>query len=104
MIGQLGETEIASVGWPTITFLLHLFMFGVSSGSAIFTAQYWGSSDLKNVHRILGLGLTLAAAISGVFMVVSLAIPGVLLRIFSDDRSSLNWARIICGSSHSVSL
>lgn len=86
MIGQLGETEIASVGLANqITFLLHLFMFGVSSGSAIFTAQYWGSGDLKNVHRILGLGLTLAAAISGFFMVVSLAIPGVLLRIFSDD-------------------
>ncbi len=86
MIGQLGETEIASVGLANqITFLLHLFMFGVSSGSAIFTAQYWGSGDLKNVHRILGLGLTLATAISGIFMLTALAIPGPLLRIFSDD-------------------
>lgn len=86
MIGQLGEIEIASVGLANqITFLLNLFMFGVSSGSAIFTAQYWGSGDLKNVHRVLGLGLSLAVAISSIFMIVSLAIPGTLLRIFSDD-------------------
>ena len=90
MIGQLGETEIASVGLANqITFLLHLFLFGISSGSAIFTAQYWGNKDLANVKKILGLGLVSAASLAAVFTLLAFFIPVQLLRIFTNDPAVL---------------
>lgn len=61
MIGQLGETSIAALGLSNqIFFLLALFLFGISSGSAIFTAQYWGKGDMVNLRKVMGIGLTLA--------------------------------------------
>lgn len=41
MVGQLGETSIAAVGLANqVFFILILFLFGTTSGMAIFTAQY----------------------------------------------------------------
>ena len=86
MIGQLGETQIAAVGLANqVTFLLHLFLFGISSGSAIFTAQYWGSKDIINIKRILGLGLLFGIAIAGFFAAVGLFMPQFVLGLFSED-------------------
>ncbi|NLM77413.1 MAG: MATE family efflux transporter [Ruminococcaceae bacterium] len=88
MIGQLGETEIASVGLANqVTFLLHLFLFGISSGSAIFTAQYWGTRDLANIKRVLGLGLLSACAIATIFLAAGLLLPKQLLSLFSTDET-----------------
>ena len=90
MIGQLGETEIASVGLANqVTFLLHLFLFGISSGSAIFTAQYWGTRDLANIKRVLGLGLLSACAIATIFLAAGLLLPKQLLSLFSTDETGV---------------
>jgi Na+-driven multidrug efflux pump len=52
MIGRLGETEIAAVGLANqIFFLFHLFLFGINSGAAIFTAQFWGQKTLLTFER-----------------------------------------------------
>lgn len=86
MIGQLGEAEIAAVGLANqVTFLLHLFLFGISSGSAIFTAQYWGIRDVRNVRRILGISLFTGLSISLIFAMSAFTMPVHILRIFTKD-------------------
>src|SRR5678815_1576886 len=58
MVGQLGETSVAALGLANqIFFLLILFLFGVTSGMAIFTAQYWGKGDVENIRKVLGICL-----------------------------------------------
>ncbi len=48
LIGQLGETSVASVALANqFTFLLQLFLFGIASGMGIFTAQFWGKGDCQ---------------------------------------------------------
>jgi Na+-driven multidrug efflux pump len=55
MIGQMGDTPVAAVGLANqIFFLLNLLLFGITSGSAIFTAQLWGRRDTPNIRRVLG--------------------------------------------------
>ncbi len=87
MIGQLGEAQIAAVGLANqITFLLHLFVFGISSGSAIFTAQFWGDKDLADIKRVLGLALLCGQIIAGAFLLASLAAPAFLIQFFTPDQ------------------
>ena len=63
MIGQLGDAPVAAVGLADqIFFLMILMMFGVSSGAAIFSAQYWGKQDIQGIHKVLSLTLATAAA------------------------------------------
>lgn len=87
MVGQLGAGELAAVGLANqVYFLLLLFLLGVSGGASIFTAQFWGKRDLKNIHRILGLSLIISGAAALFFFIVSIFNSRTILEFFSDDR------------------
>lgn len=91
VIGGLGETAIASVGLANqYFFLLNLLLFGVVSGSSIFTAQYWGKKDMPNIKRILGLSLVTAIIFSSIFMFIGLLFPQSIIGIFSKDINVIN--------------
>ena len=86
MVGQLGETAIAAVGLAgQVFFLMSLFLFGVGSGATIFSAQFWGRGDVRNVRRMLGLGLLLGVAGSTLFSLVAVCVPGFVLSFYSKD-------------------
>ena len=56
MVGQLGESSIAALGLANqLFFLLILFLFGVTSGMAIFTAQFWGKGDVESIRHVMGI-------------------------------------------------
>jgi putative MATE family efflux protein len=86
MVGQLGETSVAALGLANqIFFLLILFLFGVSSGTAIFTAQYWGKRDLENIRKILGICLAIAVSVAALFTLAATLIPEKLMRFYTED-------------------
>jgi putative MATE family efflux protein len=86
IIGQLGDTAVASVGLANqVYFLMSIFLFGVGSGALIFAAQFWGRGDLANLRRTLGMALQIGVAGSLVFTVAALAIPRTLLGLYSQD-------------------
>lgn len=88
MIGQLGETAIAALGLANqIFFLLSLFIFGISSGTAIFTAQYWGKNDLKNLRKVMGIGLSMALAAGIFYTIIAIFIPDLFLSIYTRDQA-----------------
>ncbi len=58
MIGRLGESEVAAVGLANqMFFLVFLIFFGITSGTGIFVAQFWGDRDEKGIHHVVGLSL-----------------------------------------------
>ncbi|MDQ1301079.1 MAG: hypothetical protein QG637_1000, partial [Chloroflexota bacterium] len=88
LIGQLGETAVAAVGLANqIFFLLNLLLFGIISGSAIFTAQFWGRSDLASIRQVLGISLLLAIAGGLGFTALAVLAPEWALRIYTSDAA-----------------
>lgn len=88
MIGQLGETAIAAVALSNqIFFLMMLFLFGVSSGSSVFTAQFWGKRDLDGIHRSMGMALILGLLGAALFTAAAQIFPAEILRIFTKDEA-----------------
>jgi len=86
VIGGLGETAIAGVGLANqYFFLLNLLLFGITSGSAIFTAQYWGNRDIPNIRRVLGICLISGGAAALLFSIGGFLFPQQILGIFSKD-------------------
>jgi putative MATE family efflux protein len=98
-VGQKGETSVAAVGLAgQLAFLLNLVHFGIISGAAMFTAQFWGKQDIPNLRRVLGLCLLLALSASLVFFMLSQLLPEKILRIYSEDEAVIalgtNYIRI----------
>ena len=86
MVGQLGEASIAALGLANqVFFLLILFQFGVTSGMAIFTAQYWGQGDLESIRKVLGMSLTISLGVGLLFTLAATLIPDTIMRFYTED-------------------
>lgn len=98
-VGQKGDVAVAAVGLANqVAFLLNLVHFGIVSGAAMFTAQFWGKRDIPNLRRVLGLCLTLALSTGLFFMLLSQFFPAQILSIYSNDPAVIaagtNYLRI----------
>jgi putative MATE family efflux protein len=86
MIGQLGETAVAAVGIANqIFFLASLLFFGITSGMAIFTAQYWGTKDVNRIQNTLGLCLLMSLSGAFIFSIVAILFPDRVIGIYTTD-------------------
>jgi putative MATE family efflux protein len=86
LVSQKGDASVAAVGLAgQIAFLLNLVHFGIISGAAMFTAQFWGKQDIPNLRRVLGLCLLLAISASLVFFALAQLFPSQILSIYSKD-------------------
>jgi putative MATE family efflux protein len=86
MVGQKGEAAVAAVGLAgQVFFLLTLVLFGIGSGSAMFTAQLWGRRDIPSLRKVLSLCLVLSLGASLVFFLLSEIFPAPIIAIFSKD-------------------
>lgn len=86
MLGQMGEVPVAAVGLANqVFFLLSFMLFGISSGSGVFSAQFWGKGDLKGIRRVLGLALGMNCGAALLFSLAALLIPRTVLSIYTPD-------------------
>lgn len=103
MIGRLGEIEVAAVGLANqMFFLVFLIFFGITSGTGIFVAQFWGDKDYKGIHQVVGLSLVSTMLFAIPFALVSWIFPHELMRIFTPDPAVIElgaaYLRIIAPS------
>ncbi len=86
MLGKVGEKALsgASLGGQ-VMFVLSLFLFGMTSGAAVLTAQYWGKKNTEAIEKILGIVLHIGEICGVLFMLVTLAAPQLVMRIFTND-------------------
>lgn len=100
MVGQLGEASVAALGLANqIFFLLILFIFGVTSGMSIFTAQFWGRGDVESIRKVLGICLVVAVSVAAFFSAAAVFIPETLISFYSEDpeviRLGSDYLRIV---------
>ena len=61
MIGMVGETQLAAVGAANqVYFVYSITLFGLLSGSAVYTAQYFGAKNPHGIRHIVGMDYILA--------------------------------------------
>lgn len=100
MVGQLNETAVAGLGLADqLFFLLILFLFGVGSGAAIFSAQAWGKQDLPQIHSVMGMSLVLAFVGAVFFAIISLVFPEQIIGLYTPDTAviavSASYLRVV---------
>ena len=86
MVGQLGEASIAGIGLSNqVFFVFILLLFGLTSGMAIFTAQFWGKRETEPIRKALGMSILSASIIAVLFTVAATAFPRAVLNLFTED-------------------
>ncbi len=93
MVTRLGNVVVSSVGVSSRwIFLMNLFYFGISSGSAAMIAQFWGAKEKENIKKSYGNALVFGMAVAVVFNIIMLFIPELLIRVFSDEQAVIDTA------------
>ena len=86
MVGQLGSVEIAAVGLGNqIYMLLNMVLFGISSGGAIFIAQFWGKKENSGIWKMEGVMFSFSMVIALIFTFASVFFPKFLIGLYSKD-------------------
>ena len=91
MIGELGEDTIAAVGMAAqISFLHHIFLFGICSGGSVFVAQYWGAENHAGIKRTYGIIIINCLLTSLLFFSFAFFAPEMCMRIFTSNQNVIN--------------
>lgn len=101
MLGKVGESVLsaASLG-SQINFIMSLLLFGIMSGASVLIAQYWGRKNMEAIEKVFGMAMKVSACVGVFFMVVTMAVPGYLMQIFTNDAKVISYGaeylRIVC--------
>ena len=103
MIGMLGEQELAAVGAANqVYFIFTVSLFGLFSGAAVYTAQYWGAQDIGGVRKVLGIDYMIGFVFALIVSVVAFAFAPGIISLFSEDDAvidfGVDYIRIACFS------
>ena len=86
MLGAVGEDALSGASLAgQVQYIMTLFLFGLTSGATVLTAQYWGKGDKDAIEKILGIAVKTAVFVTALFTAAALVTPGLLLRIFTSD-------------------
>ena len=71
MLGAVGEKALSGASLAgQIQYIMTLFLFGLTSGATVLTAQYWGKGDRDAIEKILGMAVKSSGLCDGAFYCV----------------------------------
>ena len=88
MVGRLGDVSIAAVGlagWAS--FLVELLAFGMSSGAAVFIAQYHGANNKEGILKTYGTMMLFMVPMGLLFTVGVAMYPEFVMKLFTEDTA-----------------
>ncbi len=92
MIGMIGERELAAVGAANqVFFIFNIALFGLYSGAAVFTAQYWGAKDIKGIRRMLGMDYSVVITFSVIVTIAAFVLAPDIISLFSSEPSVIQF-------------
>ena len=85
MLLFLSQEAMTSVSLASqVPFVMSLFTYAVTSGGAIFAAQYWGKGDTESIEKLFGYMFALSLPVMIVFFCCAMFAPGATMSIFTD--------------------
>lgn len=86
MMGLIDQSSLSAVSLATqITFVVTLFIWGLTGAENILAAQYWGKQNIDDVEQVFAIAIRPVVVIGGLFSLASFCIPEQLMRIFTTD-------------------
>ena len=95
MLGMLAQDSLSAVSLASqVTFVENLFLMAMTIGLSMFAAQYWGKGDKVAVERIFAYVMKVTAAVSFLFFLAGMCVPGYLMRVFTNELPLIEGGRV----------
>lgn len=92
MLGGLNQNSLSAVSLASqVTFVFNLILTALTIGENMFVAQYYGKKDFDGVRTSAGLVLRYVLIVSVLFLAATLFIPEVLMRLFTNDTTLIDY-------------
>ena len=86
MLGMISQNSLSAVSLAgQVTFIHSLLLEAITIGLSLLAAQYWGKGDIPAVERIFAYVMKITVLISLLFTLSALLVPGLLMKIFTND-------------------
>lgn len=91
LLGKVGETALSAASLAgQVQFIMTLIFFGLTSGAAVLTAQYWGKKDTVTIEKIMAITMRFAFVVGVLFTVAVLMFPSQIMRIFTSEQGVID--------------
>ncbi len=91
MLGGVSQNSLSAVSLAgQVQFVFNLFLGGMSLGTSIFAAQYWGKGDTKTIEKLLGFVLKITAIVGLMFSLSAILIPNQIMLIFTAEQTIID--------------
>ena len=92
MLGGLNQNSLSAVSLASqITFVFNLILTALTIGENMFVAQYYGKKDFEGVRSSAGLVLKYILLVSVFFLMITLFVPQILMRLFTNDSTLIEY-------------
>lgn len=86
MLGLVDQTSLSAVSLGgQVQFVFNLFVLGITAGTGIMAAQYWGKKDAATIEKVVPVALRFEVLVGGLFTLAAFLAPEFLMRIFTND-------------------
>lgn len=103
MLNYVGQSAISAVSLAnSMVGVFFMFLYGIGTGIAMLSAQYYGKGDLSTIEKVEGIGMKFALSVALIGAAGALFIPKHLMWIYTNDAALVEigakYLRIIaCG-------
>lgn len=95
MVGYISQDALSATSLAgQIQFVLNLIFLGLTLGTGLMTAQYWGRKDIRTIENILGLALKIGTAIAFVFSTGACFFAPQLMRLFTSETVLIEYGTV----------
>lgn len=86
MLNFVSQDAISAVSLASqATNILFMFYFGLSAGTTMLCAQYFGKKDYKAIHVVEGIALRFSIVISALMFLIAFFVPKWFMYLFTSD-------------------
>lgn len=88
MLNYVGQSAISAVSLAnSMISVFFMFLYGIGTGIAMLSAQYFGKGDTSTIEKVEGIGLKFALFVAAIGAAGALFIPRQLMWIYTNDEA-----------------
>lgn len=94
MLGRLGEVQMSGASLANqFIMLFQCACMGIGMGASVLVSRFWGMKAQQSLQKSVKIMLLLTVAVALLFCAVTAAVPGGIMRLFTNEQAVIEAGR-----------